>query len=256
MSVLIGSYLLTIAIWILILKPELFSFVPKVTSHSGPSYYDLLPPLPSKMSVAYQLGRLEEQLNRLETTEITNKSDESINTILLQATKLLDRNPKHPINVKQFHGILDHIIKFENKKSMIGSIFGIFSFVNLVWFISIIGISFTIIPVIYFICRPVWKPLWIFCRTYLMETAYVLKNIFIHPYALQLYELFGYFICWYFIYLNYDIYNNEVGFYMAFTGIMLWHPMIYLSLIIREQKYRKQYERYYKSDDGIIYPIL
>ena len=227
------SYLLTALTWALTFSVQFQSFVskyiPRILSHKfSKTFVDLLPPVPTTLSQAFKLGQMESELTRLEAAATKNIT--AINNLLLSATNALNRHVDEMITSTQLHGILDRIISIENETSMISKIGGIFSFVNVIWFLSIIGIAVTIIPASYFCCKPIWDAIFDFFKLWFTMIGNFLYKILFNKIAYNIYELFGYFICWYFMFNGYEA-NTNIGFWISFTGLALWMPMQYISMI-------------------------
>eukprot|EP01084_Bolivina_argentea_P002256 4167_1 len=217
-----GSYLLTTCTWALTFYKPFISltnkYIPRIMSYRFvPSIKELLPPIPNTLSEAYKLGHLQHKLTHIESIngDTTN--------ILNQASSIIGRN----VTSKQLHDILNQILLIENKKSMISKVFGIFSFINILWFLSILGISTTILPVIYNLGQPIWDEIYNFI---IIRFGGFLKRLLMNTYAYSVYELFGYFICWYFMYLGSENTKTPIGFWVALTGLGLWMPMQYISI--------------------------
>merc|ERR1712228_528425 len=91
----------------------------------------------------------------------------------------------------------------------------------------------TVLPFIYLVGKPVWDELYNFIKAWGIAFGGRLRKlltvILINPIAFIGYELFGYFVCWYMMYLGYEGETN-IGFWTAFTGLALWVPMQLLSL--------------------------
>ena len=177
-SVFWGSYLLNTVTWAFTLKPEWFNKLPRIY-HFGnkKTLTDLLPPIPNTMLDAFKLGQLE---NKLTNEELNKSNINIINNILNQASKLINKE-NIILTSKQLHLMKDAITESENEKSLMNRTKSIFNFVNVMWLFSIMGISATIIPVIYYTLKPF--------QNYLMKFGKWIKHILINPTAFRVYEV-------------------------------------------------------------------
>lgn len=191
--------------------------IPKIMSHRfTKSLKDLLPPLPKTLSASFKLGQLESQLRA--TSDPTK-----INEILDAASKLLGKT----VTESQLKSILSHMVSMENQQSTLQRFAGIFKFVNIMWALSIIGICTTVLPVIYYIGKPIWDELYNFMKTFLKKVGEILKKILFNETAYTIYEIIGYAISWYCMYLGMETDGNStIGYFTSLTGVGLWYTML------------------------------
>ena len=95
-------------------------------------------------------------------------------------------------------------------------VFGFFKFVNLLWLLSIIGISISIGPSIWVITEPIRGSLH-------LVLIWFWNHVIIPCHNHSILEMLFYFICADFIFESYK-FKKESGFYIAFTGIALAIP--------------------------------
>ena len=119
-------------------------FVNYDTEFSDKYYF---PSLRNNLSSIWELSRLEYRLEEIESSSNIepNKKEEQINTIIQKAKDILGNEE---INSEILHKLPEYL-KELNKASVISKYTGIFSLVNLIWLIAILGLTFTIGPLIY-----------------------------------------------------------------------------------------------------------
>eukprot|EP01084_Bolivina_argentea_P160422 279359_1 len=219
-----GSYLLSACTIALTFSSRFNSFctkyIPRIMSHKfTKTFEESLPPIPKTLSDSFKLGQLQKELTHLESLN-TNQTT-AINEILSQASKIL--NLKSIISSKNLNGILNRIISIENHKTIMQRISGVFKFVNIMWTLSILGISVTVIPVIYLVGKPIWDEIYNFLKKFLTKVAEILHKLLFNETAYTIYEMIGYFISWYFMYLGLESNGNStIGFFTSLTGLGLW----------------------------------
>jgi len=223
-----GSYLLSGASLALFFSTRVSAFcekyIPRVFSHRfSKAFQELLPPIPKSLSQAFKLGQLEKDLTRLEGGSANSAE---INQILQKASELVGAS----INSQQLHDILNRIISMETKETALQKVRGLFKFVNVIWGLSIFGISITVIPVVYFIGKPVWDELYNFFKRFAAKTGRILYKLLVNDTAFAVYEVMGYLACWYFMYLGLEgDGNSTIGFFTSLTGVALAYPMMAVS---------------------------
>ena len=179
------------------------------------SFAELLPPLPKTLSASFKLGQLESQLSS--TTDPAK-----INEILSAASKLLGK----PVTSDQLKSVLSHMISMENQKTTLQRFAGTFKFVNVMWALSIVGICTTVLPVVYYIGKPIWDEIYNFMKTFLKKVGEILQKILFNETAYTIYEMTGYFISWYCMYLGFEADGNStIGYFTSLTGVGLWYTM-------------------------------
>eukprot|EP01083_Nonionella_stella_P073367 198326_1 len=229
------SYLLISMMWILMLFPKLFKFLPKIwTFEAKESLHHIPPPVPSTMCEAFQLGRFQQQLSIINNN--THHSDDTtskIEQVLNRASAVFETNQKYRpkfTEQEQLNNLLQKIKEIENRKSVFQKIFGLFSFINILWFLSILGIIYSIFPVIYHSGKSVYDFL---CEIFSGLIRELLQKIFVSRIAFETYEFLLYFIVFYIIFLAANIPRNHryltTSFYIAFTGVSSYFFVFYVS---------------------------
>lgn len=146
----IGSYALSIGIWSLHLSSSFQSFckehIPRILTNRLRKSLVSYPPLPRTQSACFQLGQMQQQLTILEAAGSAINAQQ-IKELLSKATDLLKAS--NPITSDQLHAMSSRIVSAENRKSTLQRVGGLFRFVNVMWALSICGISATVVPVVY-----------------------------------------------------------------------------------------------------------
>ncbi len=100
----------------------------------------------------------------------------------------------------------------------------------MMWGLSIMGISITVVPVIYMIGKPVWIELYNLFKNFLIKTGKILYALLFNDVSYTIYEIIGYGVCWYFIYLGSEKnIDTDIGFFTSLTGLALWIPLYSIS---------------------------
>ena len=145
--------------WLLWLSPqEVLTRTPRLWSTGNTSMVvDILPPHPANLSSAFRLGSLRERLILLDkgfsydNDDNNGTSNTSASAILVMASKLTHR----AVSQNQLLNMLEEIERIENHESIVTRVTGTFTFVNIMWFLAILGITVPIGPSIYHILRPI-----------------------------------------------------------------------------------------------------
>eukprot|EP01084_Bolivina_argentea_P066676 121560_1 len=263
--VFLGSYIMSSCTYLLIFSSRFSDFCNKyiprimtgkyIKSKLTKTITKSLPPIPRTISQAFQLGKLEQSLIYLES--ISGDQTKAINEILSNATKILKY--KSTISPQQLHGIADRI--FPTKPSQIiktqsvTKVDNIFQFVNMMWGLSIIGISVTVIPVIYTMGKPIWIEIYNFFKKFLIKTGKILYSLLFNEISYTIYEMIGYTICWYFIYLGSEKnIDTNIGLFTTLTGLGLWLPIYGISSARHTSKQIESEE--YMSITALIISVL
>eukprot|EP01083_Nonionella_stella_P242934 846987_1 len=227
-----GSYLLSAGTLALTFSSRFNSicnqYIPRIMSHKfTKTFVELLPPIPKTLSQSFKLGQLEKELTRLEQSNMSQNSKE-ITGVLSSATNLLGLGSM--LNAKQLHGILARIVSIETQKTTLQRIRGVFKFVNIMWGLSIVGISVTVLPVVYFTAKPIWDELYNFFKKFLTKIGNILSKLMFNETAYTVYETAGYVICWYCMYLGLEkTAPSTIGYFTCVTGLGLWLPIYKVS---------------------------
>jgi hypothetical protein len=131
---------------------------------------ELLPPHPTSMSEAFNLGVLFQQhatavlaaatgttttmLNGSIPTTSSSSSSSNISQILEAAAVSAGRSNGPPLTASELSDVLAQILEIETNVGIVGKVTGFFTFVNIIWFLAIIGITVSIGPSLYHVLKP------------------------------------------------------------------------------------------------------
>ena len=193
-------------------------FVNYDTEFSDKYYF---PSLRNNLSSIWELSRLEYRLEEIESSSNIepNKKEEQINTIIQKAKDILGNEE---INSEILHKLPEYL-KELNKASVISKYTGIFSLVNLIWLIAILGLTFTIGPLIYASLGSIVSKIY---GTYI----YPLVN---YIYENELYIYLGYVISLLLICDGMRV-KKEWGLYVSLTGTGFLLGLFVYSLELRK----------------------
>eukprot|EP00943_MAST-04B_sp_MAST-4B-sp1_P000985 g985.t1 len=196
--------------------PRLLRFGMGDTRVTAPGLEHFLPAIPLTRTNAFKLGRLLGTLEQLEKGGNSNST--TFTNILNNVTEVL-KLPNGGINsIAEIASVLTMLEEDENdfNPSLRKKVLSIFSVVNLIWLIAIVGIMVSILPSIHFILKPL--------RDFLERVArYVLENI-IQPVLIRLHDWgiieFGLWtLCSLCILDSHRFYGLVAGKYIAITAL-------------------------------------
>jgi len=196
--------------------PRLLTFGMGNTKVTAPGLEHFLPAIPLTRTNAFKLGRL---LGILEQLQKGGKSNSTTFTNILHNVTEVLKLPNGGINsTAQIASVLTMLEEEENdfNPSLRKKMFSIFSIVNIIWLIAIIGIMVSILPSIHFILKPL--------RDFLERVArYVLEYI-IQPVLTRLHDWgiieFGVWaLCSLCILDSHRFYGPVAGKYIAITAL-------------------------------------
>jgi len=137
---------------------------------TAPGIGHFLPPIPENRSGAFKIGNL---LGKLEQLQVSSKSNSTIFTNILDQIAGILNQPNGTITtIAQVTSILTRL---ENEEDALNltirkKVLSLFSIVNIIWLLAILGISISILPSIHYVLKPL--------RDFLERVArYVLENI-------------------------------------------------------------------------------
>ena len=156
------------------------------------------------------------------------------------------------ITLEELYQIKEDINETVGEKSALSRFWGFLTFVNIVWFIAIAGMSITVIPCIHSIFGEVIKRV---AKIFLefMKTAikWFLKNVliplitFLHTWGFL--ELFGYLLCFQFVTEGARSDKEETfGFMIALTGLCFIIPLFVYGtkLHLKKRRAKKNIPRF------------
>eukprot|EP00041_Stephanoeca_diplocostata_P008561 m.126682 g.126682 ORF g.126682 m.126682 type:complete len:643 (-) comp17384_c0_seq1:1484-3412(-) len=197
--------------WMLWLFPqEILTRTPLLWNDTNDSaLVDILPPHPTNMSSAFKLGGLREQL--IFVMQGRNETDAA--AVLAAAGHLAGRAVSH----SQLMNMLEEIERVEGHQSIVTRVTGTFTFVNIMWFLAILGIIVSIGPSIYHILRPI--------REVIIRVAKRVYHNVIMPTVLRLhswgaFEVVAYGVCFACICQGIRMKNLDAGKFVALTGAL------------------------------------
>ena len=183
--------------------PSIIKFL--IKNDTELSYKDYIPFIPNNLSAIWELSQLEYNLKEIESSSNIpqNEKEEQINNIIKKAKEIIGEGK---MNTEILHKFPQYLNDF-NKGGMISKIKGIFSFVNFIWLIAILGIMISIGPVIYQIIGSI----------ILMLYGAILHPMVMFLYNTGLYIVIGYIISNLLICDGMRV-NKEWGLYISLTG--------------------------------------
>eukprot|EP00051_Salpingoeca_urceolata_P014905 m.190296 g.190296 ORF g.190296 m.190296 type:complete len:616 (-) comp18225_c0_seq5:99-1946(-) len=131
--------------WMTLRSASAVALVPSLLPHTNRSIATALPPYPESMMQAWNLGGLLAQLNSTSSTAAAE-------TLLQQAANITGRDS---LTLEQLQAIPALIEATEAHTSILARARGMFSFINLIWLVSIVGIAVSIGPSVYHITKPI-----------------------------------------------------------------------------------------------------
>jgi hypothetical protein len=198
--------------WALLLNPDpVTSNVPVLfaTSQDKVAFHAKLPPYPKTLSLAWDVSKLEDAIRDLERQ---NKTEE-IKPFLDEIGTLLERDD---ITLEEVHQIRHRISQVESEKSFTQRVYGMFTFVNFMWLLAIVGIAVSIGPCIYSLLEPLQQALWELAK--LIWTEIILR---FHGWGV--WEICAHAVTSMLVIEGFR-FNAESGFYVSLTGMALALP--------------------------------
>jgi hypothetical protein len=174
-----------------------------------------MPPLPKTRTVAFELGSIWAQLGG---GERTSKIDDHTQTRLYETAAVLLQRPKSSIHtVEQLTAILANLRVEESKiqTSVAQRVYGLFSTVNIIWLVSIIGICVSIGPSVYYTLKPL-RAFFYRCWRSLLDN--VLEPLVRKCHQLRIFELGAWVMSWWVCVDAYRFYGKDAGRYIGITG--------------------------------------
>lgn len=182
---------------------------------TAPGFEFELPPLPRSKLIAFQLGAIWQKLGGGEDQdEVPLLGQEKL---FDEAAVLLNRPKSFIKSVNQLTAVLNNLRLEDNPStaSISQKVYGLFSTVNLIWLLSILGIAVTIGPSVYYILKPF--------REFLLRSWRSLLENILEPLARRCHDygifeigawVFSAWICL----DGYRYYGHDAGRYIGITG--------------------------------------
>lgn len=211
--------------WVLYLYPEMCAgiaipLVMRSPAAAPAKLKDLLPLCPDSMAVAFRLGELKAALEAHLDQAVENST--VVESILTAAAALVGKN-RSSVSAEQLLGTLAQIERVESDVSAITRVRGFFSFVNVMWFLAIVGICVSIGPSLYHLLHPL--------QQFLRRVAKWVFNNIISPtvrrlHSWQVIEMTMYAICACLISDGQRL-DDDIGLFVTLTGAMLLIPVMF-----------------------------
>ena len=207
--------------------PSIIKFL--IKNDTELSYKDYIPSIPNNLSAIWELSQLEYDLKLIESSSNIppNEKEEEINNIIKKAKEIIGDGK---MSKEILHKFPEYLSDF-NKAGVISKIKGIFSFVNFIWLIAILGIMISIGPVIYQIMGSIILTLY----------GAIIYPIVMFLYNTGLYIVIGYIISNLLICDGMRV-NKEWGLYISLTGTGFLMGLFSYSLKLKDVLQSEIYE--------------
>ena len=207
---LIVPILFTVAIWFFCFNAEYVSneLLPlkPYLPWNGNTIEGELPPYPKSLYDTWQFSQLEFELRLIENNQV--KSSLTTDDILEKASSLAKRR----VTSSQLHQMAKYLKEIDEEGGIITKVLGFFSFINIIWGLSFLGILITCSPVIYYVANPIFR---------LFEVIVLkLQPIVLSGAAFQVYHIMGYVFVYLWIIAAYQ-YNEDISYILGLFGWIL-----------------------------------
>eukprot|EP00741_Cyanophora_paradoxa_P024883 tig00000317_g24024.t1 len=186
--------------------------------HAAVRLKDVLPPLPETRAVAFEVGRIVERLKIAQALPDVVK----IEAALVEAQRAL--GVTRPIKAEYLLDLGQRIAEADAGRGLAQRVLGFFTFVNVIWMFSILGISISVGPAVLVLIGPVLKRIVISFLVPFWRNCVLPVLIALRP----LYELVAYLTCAR-IYVEGARYPPETGLFISLTAVMLLVPSVTFS---------------------------
>jgi hypothetical protein len=241
---------LCIGIWLVFLYPSpILSTLPPLLSpitHINSTRYltNTLPLCPQNMTEAFILGQLHQQIahslssSSLPVEEGGAGVSETVKALLQQAEVLTGRDAGS-VTIQMMNNLPDEIQRLEGHDSMITRVRGLFSFINLLWLFSIIGIAVSIGPSVYHVLYPLRDLImrisdWVFHQ--------IILPVVTRCHSYGIFEALCYTLVYLLIIQGYRMGKEDMAMYVSFTGSVLSLPCVAYSTLLWGKRLVKRYE--------------
>lgn len=142
------------AAWTLLHHPaEFMSVLPAVfSSYAGAALNKVLPVHPKNFHEAFQLGQVLERIDAAASSS-AEAANKIIEDALALATQIAGRN----VTLADLRAVPAELKLWAESRSTTQRILAAFSLINIIWGISILGLTLTVSPFLYFIAEPVCR---------------------------------------------------------------------------------------------------
>uniref|UniRef100_A0A0G4I0G0 Uncharacterized protein n=1 Tax=Chromera velia CCMP2878 TaxID=1169474 RepID=A0A0G4I0G0_9ALVE len=208
---------------------------PPLWSHEGErSVRQMIPPHPKTRLEAFALGRMAELLSALHSAGGAGSDEEA--ELLTRAGSVLG-DVHRALTGEELLGMGGAIEELEARKGFITRIQGLFTFVNLLWLVGVVGISVSVLPSVYLMLKPL--------QEFLRRAARFLWQNFILPVIERLHGwgVLEAFVYWWSLSLVHEgcsSGSDEVAYYVALTGLFLLPACFSYSTAMHGKKVSRQ----------------
>ena len=179
-----------------------------------------LPPVPKTRSVAFKLGAVWAKLGggkpaKTGSTAVLSAAEQAI--LFEEASTLLNRPSSTIQTVDQLTSILTSLLAEDNDVTVTVSqrVYGMFSTINVIWLISIIGISVSIFPSLYYMLKPLRECLY---RCWKQLLTHVIEPTIRRCHNWGIFELCAWSFSFCVVLDAHRYYGLEAGRYIGITG--------------------------------------
>jgi len=140
--------------WLLLQPAALLRLTPQLWTPADAAIEDLVP-LPQTKRQVFEFGWHAAKYSEL--CGVDRRDSAECKRILKGVAKLLGAT--RPLTPSEFLELQQYMIEFDRHPPFANRVLGFFSFVNIMWFVAILGIAATVGPVLLFVLGPVLTPL-------------------------------------------------------------------------------------------------
>jgi hypothetical protein len=210
------AIMFTAVCWFVLFQPtQVLEKFPPIWNHSSlKTLKEVIVNLPQLRSQAWDLGILDNKLRNLEDSKSQGYVDE-IDDILKQAAAILQRTS---ITSEQLHVLRERIIENELNKGIVARVTGFFTFVRLIWLLSILGISISLGPAIAVLVAPLAR---ILARAFMYLTNEILIPVALFLHRQGVFEVAAWLAVSTLYVEGFRFKDPDSGFFISLTAIAL-----------------------------------
>jgi len=189
-----------------------------------------LPHLPITILSSWDVSKLQCEYLQLKNSQndLSNALQNKLDDILIAVSNLIHRDS---ISEEQFLNMRTAIAENEKEVSFRSKVTGFFSFVNLIWLISIIGIGISFGPFVYHITLPLRQ-------NFFHIVQYIYYNVLIPSHEHGVFEVLSYIFCSMMIVEGYR-YKSESGFPISISGLFWFYSSFVYSFALHPINYSR-----------------
>ena len=181
----------------------------------------VLPPLPNSLHAAFELGILAAEASEYQAKRAPSgatEAAEEIEKLLRRAATLVARDADTPLTLRELGSMSSHLLELELHVGLGARVRGAFSFVNLVWLVSILGIAVSIGPSVVHLLKPVRE--WIY-RAARWLARHVIEPIAVRLHSWGIFELAAWAVAAAILLDADHLFDKKTGQYVAVTSLAL-----------------------------------